>query len=272
MGEKKLKEEKKEPEKKVFDKSMPEEIMKYLLSEASSERVVDTQTYVAETQARVWKALKKGLQFETTLERSDDFLRKHVNSKLKLIVLYADLVDSTRMSRMLPVDRLATIVQTFTQEMSFAISNFNGYVLKYVGDAVIAYFPAEENLYLTCDTTIECAKSMIAILDQGVNPVLSQYDYPELRMKIGIDAGEHSVISYGSAEKSHVDILGYGISMAAKITTLAEPNQILASQSVYNGVHPSMRKRFSELSLDPKIWNYTDEITGEIYRLYAYNA
>jgi len=80
------------------------------------------------------------------------------------------------------------------------------------------------------------------------------------------------VISYGSAEKSHVDILGYGISMAAKITALAEPNQILASQSIYNGVHPSMRKRFSELSLDPKIWNYTDEITGEIYRLYAYNA
>jgi class 3 adenylate cyclase len=243
--------------------------MDILSEEVSSVRIVDTQTYIAETQARVWKALKRGLQFETTMERSDKFLRKRVNSKLRLVVLYADLVGSTRMSRTLPIDRLATIIQAFTQEMSFAISNFDGYVLKYVGDAVIAYFPADVNLYMACDTAVNCAKSMITILQQGVNPVLNQYDYPELEVKIGIDEGEHSVIQYGRSERSYVDILGYSISMASKITALAQPNQILISQAVYNGMHPSLRKRFEPLNLDPAVWNYTDENTGEIYRLYA---
>lgn len=254
------------------DKFIPSEVMDVLLDEVSSARVVDTQTYIAETQARVWKALKRRLQFETTMERSENFLRKHVNSKLKLVVLYADLVGSTRMSRTLPVDRLATIVQTFTQEMFFAVSNFDGYVLKYVGDAVIAYFPADVNYYLVCDTAINCASSMITILQQGINPILSQYDYPELQVKIGIDAGEHSVIQYGRDQKSHVDILGYSISIASKITALAQPNQVVISQAVYNGVHPSLRKKFSQLQLDPNIWNYTDENTGEIYRLYALNV
>ena len=254
------------------DKFIPDEIMDVLLDEVSSVRVVDTQTYVAETQARVWKALKRGLQFETTMERSESFLRKHVTSKRRLVVLYADLVGSTMMSRTLPVDRLATIIQTFSQEMSFAINNFDGYVLKYVGDAVIAYFPADTNYYMACDTAVNCTLSMITILQQGINPVLNQYDYPELQVKIGLDVGEHSVIQYGRYEKSHVDILGYSISMASKITALAQPNQVIISHSVYNGVHPTLRKKFSELQLDQKVWNYTDESTGEIYRLYAFNG
>ncbi|MFQ5921085.1 MAG: hypothetical protein ACE5JV_03615, partial [Nitrososphaerales archaeon] len=61
-------------QKSPSGRPMPRDIMNFLLSEASSERVVDTQTYVAETQARVWKALKRGLRFETTLEKSDAFL------------------------------------------------------------------------------------------------------------------------------------------------------------------------------------------------------
>ena len=251
---------------------IPDEIMDVLLGEVSSVRIVDTQTYVAETQARVWKALKRGLQFETTMEKSDLFLRKHVNSKLRLVVLYADLVGSTKMSRTLPVDRLATIIQTFTQEMSFAISNYDGYVLKYAGDAVIAYFPADVNYYLACDRAVNCTSSMITIVQQGINPVLNQYDYPELQVKIGIDAGEHSIVQYGRQEKSHVDILGYSISVASKITALAQPNQVVISHSVYNGIHPSLRKKFSLLQLDPQVWNYTDENTGEVYRLYALNG
>ncbi len=253
-------------------KLIPDEVMDVLLDEVSSTRVLDAQTYVAETQARVWKALKRGLQFETTMEKSVLYLRKHVNSKLRLVVLYADLVGSTKMNRTLPVDRLATIIQAFTQEMSFAISNFDGYVLKYVGDAVIAYFPADINYYLACDTAVNCARSMITIVQQGINPVLNQYDYQELQVKIGIDGGEHSIIQYGRGEGSHVDILGYGISMASKLTALAQPDEVVISQSVYDGMHPSLRKRFSQLQLDPQAWNYTDENTGEIYHMYAMNG
>jgi class 3 adenylate cyclase len=109
---------------------------------------------------------------------------------------------------------------------------------------------------------------MITVLQQGINPVLNQYDYPELKVKIGIDVGVHSVIQYGKGERSHVDILGYGISMASKISSLAEPDHIVISESIYNGMHPSARSRFSEVKLDAS-WSYTDENTGKIYRLFT---
>ncbi|MEM2759262.1 MAG: adenylate/guanylate cyclase domain-containing protein [Nitrososphaerales archaeon] len=238
------------------------------ITERESSKIVDTNTYISETQARVWKALKTGLQFEATLDKSERYLHKHVNTRKNFVVLVADLVGSTKMTRTLPIDRLATIIQTFSQEMSYAIFNFEGLVLKYVGDAIIAYFPADTNFYMASDTAVNCANSMITILQQGINPILNQYDYPELKIKIGIDVGVHAVIQYGAGDRSHVDILGYGISMAAKISSLAQPDQIVVSESIYKGMHPSMRTRFSELPLDPS-WTYIDENTGDVYRLYA---
>ena len=57
------------------------------------------------------------------------------------------------------------------------------------------------------------------------------------------------------------DILGYGISMSAKLTKLANTNQIVTSHGIYMNMHPSLRKRFSELEIAPRIWKYTDEKT-----------
>ena len=163
------------------------------------------------------------------------------------------------MTRDFSVDKLATIIQMFTQEMSFAASNFNGQILKYVGDAVIAYFPIGMNDSLSCSSAINCAFHMITIIEQAINPVLRRNNYNHLQVKIGIDASEHSIIQYVLGEKSYTDILGYGISMAAKFTKLAKPNQIITSHGIYICMHPSLRKRFSELEIAPRIWKYIDE-------------
>ena len=147
----------------------------------------------------------------------------------------------------------------FTQEMSVAATNFNGQVLKYVGDAVIAYFPIEVNDSISCNSAINCAFHMITIIEQGINPVLRRNNCDEIQVKIGIDASEHSIIQYVLGEKSYIDILGYGISMSAKLIKLAQPNQIITSHGIYMNMHPSLRKRFVELEIAPRIWKYTDE-------------
>ena len=102
---------------------------------------------------------------------------------------------------------------------------------------------------------------MITILEQAINPVLIRNKYEHLQVKIGIDASEHSIIQYILGEKSYTDILGYGISMAAKLTKLAKPNQIVTSHAIYISMHPLLRKRFSELEIAPRIWKYFDEKT-----------
>jgi len=63
------------------------------------------------------------------------------------------------MSMTLPAEKLVIIIRAFSHEMSAVARSHNGYVLKYVGDAFIAFFPSGFNKYLAYDHAVSCAKS-----------------------------------------------------------------------------------------------------------------
>ena len=76
-------------------------------------------------------------------EESKKLLRRHVNTKTNLVVMFIDINNSTEMSLSLPEHKFALMIQSFAQEVSIAVSGYGGYVFKYEGDAVIILFPAE---------------------------------------------------------------------------------------------------------------------------------
>ena len=131
----------------------------------SSEKVIDSDTMIKETQQRIWSSLKKGIEYAATVDRSDAYLRKHVHEKQSMVVLYVDLVGSTDITLTLPEEKIAIIISSFAQEMAFAIKHHGGYTLKFVGDAVIGYFVHTSSLIAT-DNAVSCAKSMIKIIEE----------------------------------------------------------------------------------------------------------
>lgn len=244
-------------------------IIDMMLSQRTN-RVVDSETLIKETQNRVWKALKSGYEYSASSDESDKFLRKHVFSRVKMVVMYVDLVGSTNITLELPEEKVAIIITCFAQEMASTIRQHSGYVLKFVGDAVIGYFVAEENQLAPADNAVLCAKSMISVIQKGINPILNQYDYPDLAIKVGIDYGENMIVRYGGdPEKSHVDILGPVMNIAAKIQNMAKPNQILIGDDVYSRIHPSIQSSFEKLVWKNNEWKYRRS-SGEIYPVYAY--
>ena len=95
------------------------------------------------------ESIKGNYRYDSSLKDGQAFLLNHVNSKVSLVIMYADLVGSTNMSMILPVDKMVTIIRAFTYEMSSIVRNYSGYVLKYVGDAIIAFFPSGYNKLLS---------------------------------------------------------------------------------------------------------------------------
>jgi adenylate cyclase len=235
---------------------------------AGLEEVVDSETLVAQTQDRMGKALQGHYQYDSSLKPSQDFLFNHVNSKISLVIMYADLVGSTNMSMTLPIDKMITIIRAFSYEMTSIVRSYGGYVLKYVGDAVIAFFPSDYNKLLACDKAVQCAKSMITVIKNGINPILNQYDYPELSVKIGIDEGENVIVQYGHDKSSLIDILGYSMSICSKITSLTNPNKITIGEDVYDILHPEIKSKFIPVKYDLGSWKYSDRQTGQLYKLY----
>ena len=246
--------------------------------------VISIDLAIRHAQHSIWRALKGTVpEFNiSVVEEAQNVLEMYAKSKVMFVILHIDIVGSTWMSMTLPVERLATIIQTFTQEMSLIIAAYGGYVLKYVGDSVLAFFPVNlDDKHLPCVNAVNCAQSMIKIIRQGINPILNEYDYPEIAVRIGVDIGENVVVQYSwrdnsssaqskdAIKKPHHDILGYTISIAAKMTTFAQSNQIVIGQFIYDTLDDAQKSTFKALQVGSDVWSYVSNITGEIYRIYA---
>jgi len=208
------------------------------------------------------------------MKRSQAFLMDHRDSKMGLIIMYADLVGSTKMSMTLPIKDLVLLIRAFTHELSEVIERYHGYVLKYSGDAVISFFPYinRDTKYSSCSRAIECAKSILNAINKEINSILSEkYNYPKLQVKIGIDEGENAIIQYGYEKNSPIDILGYCMNIVAKITSLTAPNSISLGENAFNLLDEKTRSDFLKLSMPKDNWKYVNPNTNTSYTIYRSN-
>ena len=249
-----------------------EDIAKLISDEqvAASTNGTSIVNAITESKARVLKLLKEPngrRYFSSNIESSEAFLRSHTESKANLVILYADLVGSTHMSTVLDLRDLAALLQLFMQEMTITAVKNHGYILKYVGDAVIVYFPIiDNNFSLASNNAISCALNMLLIVDQGINPVLEEFGFPKLQIKIGIDSGENAIVEYAfSIKSSHVDIIGYPMNIASKIISLAKPNHVLIGIITYRRLDSNVEHRLRKLGLENI--EYIDYQTGDAYSI-----
>ncbi|MGB9168400.1 MAG: adenylate/guanylate cyclase domain-containing protein [Nitrososphaeraceae archaeon] len=241
------------------------------ISSIDNRIIYDLQTLLSQRQERLWSVLHERYQYNTSIKRAQDFLLNHVDSKLSLVVMYADLVGSTKMSMALPVEKMAKIIKAFSHELSSVVESYNGFVLKYVGDAVIAFFPSGFNKYLSCDTAFQCAKSMINVIENGINPILEKDkdNYPKIAVKLAIDEGENLVIQYGYDKSAPIDLIGYPMNVAAKMESLTGPNKISVGNNVYKLLHPTILSDFQEMQIKETEWKYIDLETNLRYKVYT---
>ena len=187
--------------------------------------------------------------------------------------------------------------------MSLIVKEFGGFVLKYVGDAVLAFFivvPGHKSEgKVACTRAIHCAKCMLQVAHRGINPILNQYDCPQMNIRIGIDVGENAVIQSGwdihpnirnrrknnnkniniinHNKKQHLlvkkpvyDVLSYTLSIAVKMTALANHSHLVIGDPMYNRLDDKQRSAFRRLQLSPDIWDYVcRNSVGNIYNLYT---
>ena len=258
------------------------------------------------SQTRVWKTLEGEPEFIISVAETQNVLKKFARYKTTFVILNVDLVRSTNLSMTLPIDRLTMIIQAFNQEMSVAVKAFGGYILKYVGDAVLAFFVVpggKSETKVACINAVNCAKYMLRIAHEAINPLLNQYNCPEINLRIGVDIGENAIIqsgwdihsdiprrhrnnnnnkniiitSYNKTHQQHLlvkkpvyDVLSYTLSIAVKMTALANPNHLVIGDPMYNGLDYKQRSEFQLLDITPYIWNYVCQNSeGNIYSLYT---
>lgn len=238
-------------------------------SKEKSRDIFDLQTLFAQRKDMLWKVLHERYKYNTSIKRGQTFLLNHIDSKIPLIVIYADLVGSTKMSMQIPVEKMGLIIKVFSHEISSVVESFEGYILKYVGDAVIAFFPIGFNRYLSCDKSFNCCKSMINVIENGINPIFVKEGYPKLSVKISMDEGENLALQYGFDKSAPIDLIGYPMNVAAKMNSLTNPNKITVGNNIFKFLHPAIQKELHNIPLDTSDWKYFDSQSNLPYQIFT---
>jgi class 3 adenylate cyclase/nitrogen regulatory protein PII len=195
---------------------------------------------------------------------SNRFLSFWPEQEINTAVLYADIVGSTKIATSLKSEELSGLIKVFSEEVSLTISKHAGFVLKYAGDAVIAYFPELKEFGNMAENAVRCARSINMLVKHSINPMFSSFGLPSIAIRIGIDVGKNRIIVLGSEP----DLIGHSINIASKILPLAQPNQMTIGEEVYKMLSPELASQFIKINPDDKRWNYNHPATEKLYPIY----
>jgi adenylate cyclase len=170
------------------------------------------------------------------------------------VILNVDLKGSTELTRKISLSTHSLLIGLYSREMALIVDNYHGFVLKYLGDGIIAYFPLPA-IWGIDDNALDCAVMMKILIERGMNKVLRDNNMPTVSFRIGLDTGKAIVTTVGdSSNKLHKDLIGNAIDLTTKIQGVAPINNIAVGNILWKRLGVHRRKRFKECT--PIGWNH----------------
>jgi PAS domain S-box-containing protein len=149
-------------------------------------------------------------------------------------VMFADVRGFTSKGEQMKPERLIEVINGYFTIAAQAISEQEGLIDKFMGDAVMALFNTPLNPQE--DHFIRVVKAA-QLMREGVK--LYQETIPEderLFFSIGIHVGDAVVGNVGSQLRKDYSAIGDAVNLAKRLQEIAHPNQIILSQEAYDHV------------------------------------
>ncbi|MDJ0958084.1 MAG: AAA family ATPase [Arenicellales bacterium] len=150
-----------------------------------------------------------------------------------LTVMFADLAGSTELSLLVDPEVLRQINRRYQDTVTASVERFDGYVARYMGDGVLAYFGYPQAHEDDAERAIHAGLDIISSIKNNsdeIAPGISR----ELRVRIGIESGPvvvGDVIGKDASRESPV--VGETPNLAARLQGLAEPNTVIVGPGTY---------------------------------------
>ena len=143
-------------------------------------------------------------------------------------ILFSDIRKSTELSEsMNPVDFI-DMLNHYLGEMIEIINSWQGNILSFVGDAIVAVFGAPKPNEQAARDAVASAVAMQRRMD-AVNIWNEEHGFPEIVMGIGIHTGEAILGNIGSETRTKYDMIGRNVNLASRIEGFSRGGQILIS-------------------------------------------
>jgi class 3 adenylate cyclase len=162
---------------------------------------------------------KLGARVPGPARESAPDLASSLAERRQLTVMFCDLVGSTALASRLDPEDLREVMAAYRRAVSKAVERFGGFVAKFMGDGVLAYFgypqAHEDDAERAVRAGLELVKAIAGLAAKE-----------RLELRIGISTGLVIVGDLiGSGEAQERGVLGTTPNMAARLQALAEPRK-----------------------------------------------
>jgi class 3 adenylate cyclase len=145
----------------------------------------------------------------------------------QLTVMFVDLVGSTALSARLDPEDMREIVGAYHRSCAVQITKAGGFVAKYMGDGVLAYFGYPQAHEHDAERAVRAGLALVEAV-----PNLTTAVSTALQVRIGIATGLVVVGDLiGSGEAQERGVVGDTPNLAARLQALAEPNMVVIADS-----------------------------------------
>jgi class 3 adenylate cyclase/predicted ATPase len=145
----------------------------------------------------------------------------------QLTVMFVDLVGSTALSARLDPEDMREIVGGYHRSCAEQITRAGGFVAKYMGDGVLAYFGYPQAHEHDAERAVLAGLALVEAVPKLITAVSTA-----LQVRIGIATGLVVVGDLiGSGEAQERGVVGDTPNLAARLQALAEPNMVVIADS-----------------------------------------
>lgn len=200
-------------------------------------------TKVAAPAAEAAPPAEAPLPLPPELRQKFDAVRSELQGERReVVVLFADLKGYTSMSEKLDAEEVTFLMNRLLRDLAGAVYEYEGYVDKFIGDAVMALFGAPLAHEDDPERGVLAGLRMLEVVRE--ENARSEFD---LSLRVGINLGEVIAAHLGSQMSLQYTVIGDTVNVASRLEGAAEPNTVLVSEAVWNRV----QRRFEGVELPP---------------------
>lgn len=168
-----------------------------------------------------------------TYEVLDEIMKRNGGDAIEaerreVTMLFTDIRRSTELSERMDATDYIRLLNHYLGDMIDIIDAWQGNILGFVGDAIVAVFgaprPNEEAAMQAVGSAVAMQRRMVA-----VNNWNHEQGYPSIQMGVGIHTGEAILGCVGSQTRMKYDMIGRNVNLASRIEGFTRGGQILIS-------------------------------------------
>jgi adenylate cyclase len=143
--------------------------------------------------------------------------------EINAVLWFSDLRDFTGLNERMAASDLLELLNNYLQIVGDALKIYGGEILKFIGDGVMAYFPAEDALFLPMVTNnaIGAARRLIDDIE-AANEARAAGGNDPVRCGVGLHLGPVTFGNIGTEDRLDFTVIGPAVNRAARLESLTK--------------------------------------------------